>query len=228
LRKHYSLSRLLRAAISIKYKGHFSQFGEDAIICRQFPDDFVGTYLDIGAFHPFKWSNTARLWLTGWNGVNVDANRNSIRRFTRHRPLDRNIWGAVVPQSQYQKGGTVAFTGTSAAIDPIGRVVLPNEAEQPGGITQVPTLSLAEIASYFDHPVDFMNVDIEGLDETIIADNAFEKLAPHVLAIEQHGQDLAEILRRESTQRLLDGGYIMIGRCIATSVFRRRQENDTR
>ena len=56
--------------------------------------------MDIGAYHPFRQSNTAYFWLMGWSGVNVDASPRSIRIFKKNRKTNRNVWSAIVdPQT---------------------------------------------------------------------------------------------------------------------------------
>ena len=46
----------------------FSQYGEDTII-RKYFNKSEGFYIDVGAHHPFRQSNTAFLWLQGGQGV---------------------------------------------------------------------------------------------------------------------------------------------------------------
>lgn len=213
--RRYRILRVARAALSGKFKITFSQFGEDALIYRHFPKGFAGTYLDIGAFHPFRFSNTARLWTMGWNGVNVDANNASVALFRRARQTDVNIWAAVVPQVVRDAGDTIGFSD-SGTISAIGRTV------DHAATHQVPTVSLRELCRHFTRPVDFMNVDIEGLDEAIIGDDAFRALAPRLLAIEQYGEDLGDILRRPSSVLLMEQGYRLVSRCELTSIFLRK------
>lgn len=220
-RRRYRVLRLARAAVSGKFKILFSQFGEDALVYRHFPKGFVGTYLDIGAYHPFKFSNTARLWTMGWNGVNVDANKSSVALFDRIRPNDVNIWAAVVPQMERDRSETVAFSAGDG-ISAIGHIVDLGTAGP-----QVPAISLKDLCRHFQRPVDFMNIDIEGLDEAIIGDEAFRALAPRLLAIVQYGEDLAEILRRPSTALLTDLGYSLVSRCELTSLFLRKDVSPT-
>ncbi len=76
---------------------HFSQHGEDVILHKLFGRKFSdGFYIDVGAHHPFRQSNTAYLWLMGWKGVNVDASKKAIAIFNSVRPNDINLWAAVV------------------------------------------------------------------------------------------------------------------------------------
>ena len=56
----------------------FSQYGEDILLRDLFRTELMeldsGFYVDVGAFHPFRFSNTAFLYIMGWNGLNIDAN----------------------------------------------------------------------------------------------------------------------------------------------------------
>ena len=56
----------------------YSQWGEDLFIEDYFKNKNKGTYLDIGCFHPFMYSNTCLLHKKGWSGVNIDINQTSI------------------------------------------------------------------------------------------------------------------------------------------------------
>lgn len=209
-------SRVVRAALSGKYKVFFSQHGEDVVIFGQFPRGFAGYYLDIGAFHPFKFSNTALLWLGGWQGMNIDANRKSVAAFDKHRPQDRNLWGAVVPSAMAAAGATVRFSQDETAYNLSGRVV----SGGPG--TDVPALTLDDVAQTLGgRPVDFMNIDIEGLDEQVVVEPAFARIAPYLLAIEQFADAVDDVLTRPSTAHLRALGYTLIGRIGITSLSRK-------
>lgn len=74
------LARLLKFLGYGGLRGHFGQYGEDTFL-RKFFRGRPGFYIDVGAHHPFQLSNTAGLWLEGWNGVNIDASREAIRLF---------------------------------------------------------------------------------------------------------------------------------------------------
>ena len=77
----------------------FSQFGEDSVICSLLQTHKrlrEGFYVDVGAFDPYRYSNTALLaTYYGWSGINIDANPESIERFNEVRPNDTNILAAV-------------------------------------------------------------------------------------------------------------------------------------
>ena len=81
--------------LGIKYryflkKKTYSQFGEDLLIDKFF-GNYIGKYVDIGCFHPIKYSNTALLNKKGWRGINIDLNEVSIEFFNACRKDDLNI-----------------------------------------------------------------------------------------------------------------------------------------
>ena len=73
----------------------FSQFGEDTLILEYLSGKkFVkrsNFFVDIGAYHPSRFSNTKLLSLLGWTGINVDPNPDSISLFEKARPKDINL-----------------------------------------------------------------------------------------------------------------------------------------
>jgi len=93
-----TLSALLKGQL----KGHTGQWAEDTIVRKLFlRSKKQGVYVDLGAYHPFIHSNTAYLYLKGWKGINVDANKHSIPLFDKARPNDINLNLALIPSNQY-------------------------------------------------------------------------------------------------------------------------------
>src|SRR5690554_5496726 len=85
------------------YKINYSQEGEDQVLKRIFENQNSGFYVDIGAYHPFKYSNTMHFYRQGWRGINIDASKNSMVEFNKHRPKDINIELAVSDQIEQSK-----------------------------------------------------------------------------------------------------------------------------
>ncbi|MCX6972888.1 MAG: hypothetical protein NTZ94_01095, partial [Verrucomicrobia bacterium] len=73
----------------------YSQFGEDTLIAEYLiGKNFTKRkkfYVDLGAYHPSRFSNTKLLNLIGWMGINIDPNPDSIELFNHHRPNDINL-----------------------------------------------------------------------------------------------------------------------------------------
>ena len=77
-------------------KDFYSQFGEDKILFEIIPKTMLkGFYVDVGCFHPKKYSNTYMLYKRGWRGVNIDMEEDKINTFKIARPSDFNYLGAI-------------------------------------------------------------------------------------------------------------------------------------
>ncbi|MDX9799068.1 MAG: hypothetical protein RBT05_09445 [Bacteroidales bacterium] len=69
----------------------FSQEGEDMLLSKLFELNEKGFFVDIGAHHPIRFSNTYKLYLKGWRGINIDAMPNSMDLFKKYRSEDINL-----------------------------------------------------------------------------------------------------------------------------------------
>ena len=87
LYSYYEVKIFLRGIIY----GSYSQNGEDIYILKYFNNKKKGFYVDIGAYHPKRFSNTYLLNKNNWSGVNIEANPNLIKKFLKDRPNDINL-----------------------------------------------------------------------------------------------------------------------------------------
>ncbi|NBR70655.1 MAG: hypothetical protein EBT75_00930 [Proteobacteria bacterium] len=71
----------------------FSQTGEDGILNYLVPA--TGFYIDVGAHHPLRYSNTHMLYRRGWRGINIEPTPGAKKLFDLHRPEDLNLEVAV-------------------------------------------------------------------------------------------------------------------------------------
>ncbi|MFT7246563.1 MAG: hypothetical protein ACI82A_003940, partial [Candidatus Azotimanducaceae bacterium] len=69
----------------------WSQEGEDQILRRIFEQQSTGFYVDVGAHHPKRFSNTFLFYKLGWQGINIDAMPGSMALFNRERSRDLNL-----------------------------------------------------------------------------------------------------------------------------------------
>ena len=51
----------------------------------------AGFYVDVGAHHPRRYSNTYLFYKRGWRGINIDAAPGSMKSFSKTRPRDINL-----------------------------------------------------------------------------------------------------------------------------------------
>jgi hypothetical protein len=81
------LKELINNDVSLSY----SQQAEDIVIIKYFNKKWGGCFVDIGAFHPKKYSNTHLLTKLGWTGINVEPNPDQFIFFLKKRKKDINL-----------------------------------------------------------------------------------------------------------------------------------------
>ena len=91
----YLIYKLIKIYRNKKPSSHYGEFGEDIFVSRLFKDFKKGRYIDVGCYHPFKGSLTAKLYEKGWNGVNIDLSQTTIDLFNIARKKDINLNIAV-------------------------------------------------------------------------------------------------------------------------------------
>ena len=169
----------------------YSQYGEDVILAGIFKNKKDGFFVDVGAHHPTRYSNTYLLYQKGWHGVNIDPNEESISMFQKDRPRDTNVACGV--------GGAEGNRTYYRFSDPAVNSFSQKDAAQWMGkdwITflgekKVPVLKLSTILKRYalGKHVDLLTIDTEGLDLEALESNDWDTTVPDVILVEEHGFD---------------------------------------
>lgn len=217
------ISRLFKFFSHGGLRGHFSQYGEDVFLHKFFRGKRNGYYIDIGAHHPFQLSNTAHLWLTGWNGINVDANAATITSFKKVRKNDLNIHAAVVSSITSDELSEIEFFSKNN-IDNIATCD-PQLAKERGykHSIKVPCRSLKSLVQEASlksgGQFDYLNIDIEGLDESVLEDINMWPMKPKVLMVEIYAKTIRDMLDNKTVKNLEKNGYQFVERTGHTAIF---------
>lgn len=200
----------------------FSQEGEDMILRRLFENLHTGFYVDVGAHHPKRFSNTYYFYKKGWNGINIDAMPGSMQAFETVRPRDINIEKPVSDKKQaltYYAFNEPALNGFSKEL-----------SEQRNGqgnylikfTKDIETATLEEILDQNlpqNQQIDFLSIDVEGLDFMVLKSNNFEKYKPKVILIEILESSLSDIEHNEITKYLREYRYTTYAKAVNTVIF---------
>lgn len=196
----------------------FSQAGEDLVIRNFFYDRLSrgdkGFYVDIGAFHPYRHSNTYYLYRAGWRGLNIDARPGSMKQFDALRPGDINVEIAISDKEGYLpyfeiEGASGMNSMSEEYIKKLGNT------DGVKATRSIRTLPLSEILSTHVPPgtsIDLMSIDIEGLEEKALSSNNWEKFRPKLIACEIYGFSMNEIARDPVSALLFAQGYQIFAR----------------
>jgi FkbM family methyltransferase len=202
----------------------YSQEGEDLLLERMLFGQNTGFYVDIGAHHPTRFSNTYRLYQKGWHGLVVDPLPGTRLAFKRHRPRDCCVEVGVseiegkLTYHQFNDPALNTFsTEIAAAHIAKGTYRLVEQIE-------VPTLRLDTIlANSLPHlsSIDLMSIDVEGFDLQVLRSNDWQKWRPATLLAECLCSSMTSIFDMSDpvSRFLRDKGYIPVSKLKNTVFF---------
>jgi FkbM family methyltransferase len=187
-----------------------SQFGEDMVLRYLTQDKKTGFYVDVGAHHPFYYSNTFHFYSKGWRGLNIDAIPGSMRAFKRLRPKDINVESCVGTKT----GDVEFFIFNAPALNTtdakLARIIQDEERAKLLRKERVHVLPLAQILEEHlpkGQKIDFLSIDVEGSDEDVLKSNDWNKFVPNHVVVECHGLNINNLNAAGSIQFLTQRGY---------------------
>ena len=166
----------------------YSQFGEDLII-NNFFDHFNiknGNFLDIGAYHPKFISNTYLLRKKGWKGVYVEANPIKSKLFKFFNSGFKIINKGVIENKNIKNKNFYIFKKLYSEIDTFDKDIAMTKSKNLNidyEIKGVETTTLDELLEEFPY-TDFLNIDIEGLDEKCLLECKLNKYSLKLIVFE--------------------------------------------
>ncbi|RZL45860.1 MAG: FkbM family methyltransferase [Pedobacter sp.] len=188
------MANALKIFQSIKNRlfGHFPQIsysrsGEDLIVTELLGNKMTGFFVDVGAFHPKDYSNTYKFYLNGWRGINIDANSSVIEKFNKERPGDINVCAGVALAEEekifYKFKEDLSMSSFSAKF---AEDAISNSALTLSETEVIKTKKLSQILEECSvtQKIDFMSIDVEGLDLEVLQSNNWEKYRPKAIIIE--------------------------------------------
>ncbi|MFT6206922.1 MAG: FkbM family methyltransferase [Colwellia sp.] len=200
----------------------YSQEGEDMILRRLFENQLMGFYVDVGAHHPKRFSNTYFFYKKGWRGINIDAMPNSMRLFKKVRPRDINIEKPVSDKKQI----LTYYIFNEPALNGFSKELSGKRNGQGGYFVErtenIETTTLEDILNCnlpINQPIDFLSIDVEGLDFKVLKSNNFDIYRPKVILIEILKSCLEDVLKSEVAVYLTKENYCLYAKSVNTVVF---------
>lgn len=170
-----------------------------------------GTYVDIGAFHPLRGSNTHYFYrFKGWTGINIEPNPEGFKAFQAIRTKDTNLNMGVS-----SKTGKLHYY----MVDSLPEMnTFSLEFLQSNGLEsyisrtlEVQTYPLSTILDQHlpgGKSIDILSVDVEGFDLEVLQSNNWQKYRPTAIVAETGLKDLEHNQTRLFLESL---GYTMVG-----------------
>lgn len=203
----------------------YSQEGEDMILRRLFENRKTGFYVDIGAHHPARFSNTYFFYKRGWRGINIDAMPGSMRAFNTFRPRDINLEQAVSEIARtldFYIFNEPALNGFNARLS--HERDLSADAFKILETKKLQTRRLDSILNEYlpeKQSIDFMSIDVEGLDLKVLKSNDWTRYRPEVVLIEVLNGTFPELLTNDTSSYLRAQGYEIFAKAVNTVIYQR-------
>jgi len=233
--KIYLNLNLIHKKIIIKKK-YFSFSGVDVILEKIFMHQHKGLYIDVGCQHPIKNNNTYLLHKRGWQGINVDLDKDNIELFESSRPNDININKAV---SSEIKEVDLYFYHKKSPINTLDKKTSNFQQAQVTSVKRVVTDTLNNIVSnskYKEKIFDFLSIDVEGHELKVLKGFDLNKYRPNIIVIEYldlsvskleiKNLDIDKIINSEIYQYLVLRNYTLVNCIYSDLIFVNKEFRD--
>ncbi|MGN6285698.1 MAG: FkbM family methyltransferase [Afipia sp.] len=200
----------------------YSQDGEDMILRRLFEGQRSGFYVDVGAHHPFRFSNTCYFHRLGWRGINIDPNPDAIAAFKQERPSDINLCVGVSDMA----GELSYHIFNEPALNTFDENLAAERALSPGYrliekrsvlVRRLDDLLREHLPS--GQQIDFLSIDVEGLDLAVLNSGDWIQFRPRGLLVEAR-QRSARALADDPIHAFVEGkGYRLVGKTVNTLIY---------
>ena len=201
----------------------WSQEGEDLVLSRLLENKTHGFYVDVGAHHPKRFSNTYLFYKRGWSGINIDAMPGSMKSFDKFRKRDVNIEKPVSDKKQI----LTYYAFNESALNGFSKELSKERASGNNNFNiifekAIETVTLEEILDtnlLEGQQIDFLSIDVEGLDYNVLKSNNFEKHKPKIILIEILSTSIMEISNSEISKLLIGLNYSIYAKTANTVIF---------
>lgn len=203
----------------------YSQEGEDMILRRIFDKKKNGFFVDVGAYHPKKFSNTYYFYKLGWKGINIDAMPGSMKKFNPIRKRDINL---EIPVSS-KKQTLTYYAFNEPALNSFNKELSYSRNGKDGYKIifekDIETFTLSEILDKYlpkeIKEIDFMSIDVETFDFDVLKSNNWDKYKPLIVLIEDLYFRINDLSTSQIYGFLKDFNYDFFAKTVNTHFFKR-------
>ena len=208
----------------------YGQNAEDLVLSKfldeQLKDkNYQGFYIDLGAHHPFRYSNTLLFYQKGWRGLNIDADPRAINLLNVFRSKDINVL-ALLGGKKHKRERLSYFIFKDRAFNTadefLARQLIESGRSQ---LLEEIRMEVRNINTLFEkylkkgQRIDFLTIDLEGLDFEVLESLDIKKFHPEYVLIE----DLS-LEDKKITLFLKEQGYCLVSRVFNTMIWQSRDQ----
>jgi len=198
----------------------YAQNFEDVILERVFKDKFDGFYVDIGAAHPVIDSVTKHFYDKGWKGINIEPSPQLYNKLKNERSKDINLNIVITTNDGIVDFYDVPNSGLSSLLEENALSIKNNEFQNDyngNKVLEPAKLSIVSnrLETIFDKYVkdiiiDFLKIDVEGAEKSVIESNNWDKYKPKILIIESTKPNSQILTHGDWEYIILNAGYSFV------------------
>lgn len=201
---------LLELWYLVRYTRSYAQEGEDAIIEDLWESRYgrrPGFFVEVGGYHPVRFSNTLRLYRRGWRGIVVEPTPARWWLWALMRPRDLLVKLAVGASRQVR----TFYCFDEGALNKFAM-----EVEEYGNrqfianlipVQQDTLACILENSEAGQRGIDLLSIDIEGMEMDALRGNDWARYRPKMIIVEDRGFEIARPDASETYRYLTGLGY---------------------
>lgn len=182
----------------------------------------IGFYVDVGAHHPKRFSNTYYFHMRGWRGINIDPNPVAYDLFMKMRSQDINLQLGIADHT----GELLYFEFEDPALNTFDESLMhERERNTPYKCIGTQCVRVEPLAKVLEkhlvcgQEIDFLTVDVEGLDLKVLRSNDWIKFRPKYVLVESLATCLDDVCKGELYKFMTSQGYGFFARTVNTMFF---------
>jgi len=223
LKKSFLRLKIIFSSILEPYSNlYWSQEGEDILIKRIFANKKNGFYVDVGAHHSSRFSNTYKLYKENyWRGVNIDPSLSSYLDLKKKRKRDININVGISDKKEilkfysFNEGALNTFNLKKKNQLKLNYKLKKTERTQCKKLSEVLDGCLKK-----DIKIDLLTIDTEGHDLKVLKSNNWNKYLPDYIIVEISSSTLDEIMKDSITKFLKKRCYSIYSKLHKSVIFK--------
>lgn len=192
------------------------------ILHRIFAGKPCGFYVDVGAHHPCRFSNTYFFYKRGWCGINIEPNPDVSNLFRSARARDINIQLGVSDST----GQITYYQFDEPAINTFDSEIVNSRLAKTHyklkSTCEVDVERLDQILTNHlpaDIQIDFLSIDVEGYDFAVLKSNDWERYRPTCVLVEALGASLEDVMRGKIFDFMKSQQYVLFAKTYNTLFF---------
>lgn len=212
----------IRNALGDYYLRSYSQEGEDMILHRIFAGQRRGFYVDVGAHHPRRFSNTYFFYRRGWSGINIEPNPDAFRLFRSVRTRDINLQLGIsdtagrIPYYQFDEPALNTFDGEMAN-SRLAKTNYKLKTTREVAVERLETILSGHLPTGVQ--IDFLSIDVEGLDFAVLKSNNWNRFRPKCVLVESLNVTLEKVMQSEIFDFMKRQQYVLFAKTFNTLIF---------